>query len=179
MQASDRVLAGRYARALFLAAVEKGEEAKVLTDLGAAHRALLDAAAVLKHPQVSGVEKKKIVQKALEGKTGATTLRFIELLIDKKRYELLPMMAMNLGRLIADKNKTAKAHVRTARPLSADAQQKLKDKLKNFAGKNIELDIKEDPEILGGVIVRLGDWVLDSSLRGQLKQLRENIVNGN
>lgn len=179
MQASDRVLAARYARALFLAAAGKGEEARVLSDLGAAHRGLLDAAPVLKHPQVSGLEKKKIVQKALEGKAGALALRFIELLIDKKRLELLPLMAMNLGRLIADKNNTAKAHVRTARPLSADAQQKLKDKLKNFAGKNIELEIKEDPEILGGVVVRLGDWVLDSSLRGQLKQLRENIVNGN
>lgn len=179
MQASDRVLAARYARALFAAAAEKGEEGKVQAELTAAHRGLLDAAAILKHPQVSTAEKKSIVHKALDGKAGPITLRFLDLLIDKKRFELLPLLSMNLGRLIAEKNNVAKAHVRTARPLPAEAQQKLKDKLKAFAGKNIELDIKEDPEILGGVIVRLGDWVLDSSLRGQLKQLKENIIHGN
>lgn len=179
MHASDRVLAARYAKALFAAAVEKGEEAKVQSELSAAHRALLDASSVLRHPQVSVAEKKKTVSAVLDGKTGPLTKRFLDMLIDKKRFDLLPVMAMNLGRLIAEKNNVAKAHVRTAQPMSAEAQQKLKDKLKAFVGKNIELDIKEDPELLGGVVVRLGDWVLDSSLRGQLRQLKENIAHGN
>lgn len=173
MQASDRVLAWRYARALFLAAADKKEDVRVQQDLDAARRALLDAMPVLRHPRVSGTDKKKKVNEVLGKKVAPVTLEFLELLIDKKRFDLLPMVAADLGKLIAEKNNVAKALVRTARPLPADAQSRLKDKLMNFAGKNIELEVKEDPELIGGVVVRIGDWVLDSSLRGQLRQLRE------
>ena len=70
---------------------------------------------------------------------------------------------------------SAKAHVRTAAPLSPEAQQQLVAKLKKFTGKEIELDVKEDSELIGGITVKIGDWVLDSSLRGQLRRLRESI----
>jgi F-type H+-transporting ATPase subunit delta len=178
MQASDRVLAWRYARALFLAAVEKNEDGRVHQDLDASRRALLDSMPVLRHPRVSSAEKKKKIEDAVGKKVAPVTLKFLQLLIDKKRFDLLPMVASDLQKLIAEKNSVAKAQVRTARPLSADAQDKLKAKLKNFAGKNIELEIKEDPELIGGVVVRIGDWVLDSSLRGQLRHMKETL-NGN
>ena len=179
MQASDRVLAWRYGKALFQAAEGKGQDGKLQAELSAAHGGLLDCQKLLHHPRVPAAEKKKQLALRLSGKVSPVVLRFLELLIDKKRFDLLPMVAVDVTKLVAEKNHLAKAHVRTARPLSADAQQKLKDKLKNFAGKNIELDIKEDPELIGGLIVRLGDWVLDSSLRGQLKGMREALSNGN
>ena len=174
MQASDRVLAGRYAAALFQAAVSKNEEQKVQVDLSSAHKLLLDAMGVLRHPRVSGAAKKKLLADSLAGKIGATTLKFLELLVDKKRFELMVMVAANYARLAADKRGAAKAIVRTAKPLSADDQKRLAAKLKNFSGKDIELDVKEDPELIGGISVKIGDWVLDSSLRGQLRRLRES-----
>ena len=173
MQASDRVLAGRYAAALFAAAAGRAEERKVQTDLAAAAKILSDKTGVLRHPRVSPADKKKLLQSELAGKVGATTLSFLELLINKKRYDLLPLMAADYGRLAAEKSGTAKAVVRTARALSADAQKMLAARLKIFAGKDIELDMKEDPELIGGVTVKIGDCVLDSSLRGQLRRLRE------
>ena len=175
MQASDRVLAWRYARALFLAAAEKGEDGRVQADLTGSSSAIRDCLPVLRHPRVSLADKKKKLGQALGGKVSQTTLRFLELLIDKKRFELLPLVGVGLGKLIAEKNNIAKAVVRTARPLSAQAQERLKAGLKQFAGKNIELEIKEDPELIGGVVVRVGDWVLDSSLRGRLRTMREAI----
>jgi len=174
MQASDRVLAGRYASALFQAAAAKGEDQKVASDLGAARDLLLDSTGPLRHPRVSVADKKKLLHVKLDGKVGATLLRFLELLIEKKRYELLAMIAAVYGRLAADKRGVATAHVRTAAPLSDDAQKTLAARLKIFAGKDIELEIKEDPELIGGVSVKIGDWVLDSSLRGQLRRLRES-----
>ena len=174
MQASDRVLAGRYAGALFQAASAKAEDQKVAADLAAARDLLLDSTGPLRHPRVSVADKKKLLHATLDGKIGATTLRFLELLIEKKRYELFAMIAAVYGRLAADKRGVAKAHVRTAAPLSADAQKTLAARLKTFAGKDIELEIKEDPELIGGVAVKIGDWVLDSSLRGQLRRLRES-----
>lgn len=178
MQASDRALAWRYSKALFQAASAKGEENRVQTDLVGAKSAVLDLQAVLRHPRVSVADKKQKLESVLSGKVSATTLRFLELLIEKKRFDLLPAISADLGKLVAEKNNTAKAVVRTARPLPADAQAKLKKGLSVFAGKDIELDIKEDPELIGGLVVRLGDWVLDSSLRGQLRKMRETI-NGN
>ena len=102
------------------------------------------------------------------------TLTFLDLLVDKKRFELMIMISSVFTRLAAEKRGSAKAHVRTAAPLSADAQQQLAAKLKKFTGKDIELDVKEDPELIGGITVKIGDWVLDSSLRGQLRRLRES-----
>lgn len=175
MQSSDRVLAWRYGKALFQAAVDKHEEAKVQQELASSWPAIRDAMPALRNPRVSSADKKKKLEGALAGKVSATTLRFLGLLIDKKRFELLPFIMSDLGKLINEKNNVARAQVRTARSLSADAQDKLKARLKTFAGKTIELDVKEDPELIGGVIVRLGDWVLDSSLRGQLRKMREMI----
>jgi F-type H+-transporting ATPase subunit delta len=174
MQASDRVLAGRYAAALFQAAVKKGDDQKVAADLGAARDLLVGATAALRHPRVSVADKKKLLHAQLDTNVGPTTLRFLELLIEKKRYELFAMVAAVYARLAADKRGVAKAHVRTAAPLSADAQKTLAARLKIFAGKDIELEIKEDPELIGGIAVKIGDWVLDSSLRGQLRRLRES-----
>lgn len=174
MQASDRVLAGRYAAALFQAAAAKNEEQKVQADLGSAHKLLLDAMSALRHPRVPPASKKKLLHDALAGKVGMTTLNFLDLLVDKKRFDLMVMIASVYARLAADKRGAAKAHVRTAAPLSPDALQQLTVKLKKFTGKEIELDVKEDPELIGGVTVKIGDWVLDSSLRGQLRRLRES-----
>lgn len=178
MQSSDRVLAWRYGRALFEAAAAKNEETKVQQDFQQAWPVVRELLPILRNPRVTVVEKRKKLENALGNKISATTARFLALLIEKKRFDLLPMVINDLGKLVNEKHNVAKAQVRTAKPLTADQQQKLKEKLKVFAGKNIELEIKEDPEIIGGVIVRLGDWVLDSSLRGQLKKLKETI-NGN
>lgn len=178
MRASDRVLALRYAKALFMAAQEKGEEARVQADLAGSHGVLLDCLPVLRHPRVSAADKKKRLSEVLGGRVSQTTLRFLELLIDKKRFDLLPFVSAHFGRLIAEKNNLVKALVRAARPLSAQAQERLKRGLQEFAGKNVELEVREDPEIIGGLVVRLGDWVMDSSLRGQLRRLKE-AMNGN
>ncbi|MBI4060255.1 MAG: ATP synthase F1 subunit delta [Elusimicrobia bacterium] len=174
MQASDRVLAGRYAAALFQVAADKGEEQKVQADLASAHKLLLDAMATLRHPRVPPANKKNLLHGVLGGKVGATALKFLDLLIDKKRFDLMVMVAAVYAKLAADKRGSAKAHVRAAAPLSAEAQKQLAAKLKAFTGKDIELDVREDRELIGGVAVKIGDWVLDSSLRGQLRRLRES-----
>ncbi len=174
MQASDRVLAGRYAAALFQAASAKGEEQKVQADLGSAHKLLLDAMATLRHPRVPPASKKKLVHDALDGKVNPVTLKFLDLLVDKKRFDLMIMVSSVYAKLATEKRGAAKAHVRTASPLSAEAQKELTAKLKTFTGKDIELDVKEDPELIGGIAVKIGDWVLDSSLRGQLRRMKES-----
>ncbi|MDE2491818.1 MAG: ATP synthase F1 subunit delta [Elusimicrobia bacterium] len=178
MQSTDRLLAGRYAQALFAAAADKSEEQKVQADLAAAHKALLEQEGLLRHPRVSVADKKKLVRAEVEGKVGATTLRFLDVLLDKKRYELFALISVAYGRLAAERRGAARAVVRAAQPLKPEERKALEARLKAFAGKDIELDVKEDAELIGGVTVKIGDWVLDSSLRGQLRRLRESIDHG-
>ncbi len=181
MQVSDRLLANRYGKALFLAAVEKNEEDRVLRELGQAACMAAEPAmgAYLKNPRVSGAEKKKKIEEALGGKAGALTLRFLCLLIDKKRWTLLPLMAAGLAKLNLEKKNMARAVVSSARPLPADAAETLRKRLNGFSGKTVELDMKQAPELIGGIVVRIGDWVLDGSLRGRLERMKEALSNGN
>ena len=99
----------------------------------------------------------------------------MEFLIEKKRFGLLSVVAGNFDRLILQARQVVRARVRAARPLSEADRKRLRESLEAFTGAGVELDVAQDPELLGGVTVRLGDWVLDSSLRGQLQSLKEAI----
>ena len=158
MQSCDRILAARYARALFACAA-----------------ALAGALPLLRDPRVAQAQKKSLVRGALQGRSAPLTADFLELLIDKKRFELLPAAARDFERLLERQRGVARARVRAARPLSDADRARLRQRLEAFAGTGVELDVAQDPELLGGVSVRLGDWVLDSSLRGQLRSLKEAI----
>ncbi len=176
MQGPDRVLAGRYGKALFQAAEDQSVEERVHEEIVAAERALSEAAhaAYLGTPRVSAADKKARIKEVLGAKTHQLTLRFLELLIDKKRFGLLPLMGAMLERFIAEKKNKGVAKVHSAVAISAEAQEALKSRLKVFSGrKEIELDIEEDPELIAGLVVRLGDWVIDASLKGQLARLKE------
>lgn len=179
MQASDRVLAWRYSRALFMSACQAQTEDRIQNDLAGVYGLVFGHMPLLRHPRVPVPEKKRKLEQILSGKAEKLTVRFLKLLIDKKRFELLPLIAADFSKQLAEKNNQAKAMVRSAAALSPEAEKKLKEKLKNFIGKNVELEVKIDPEILGGVVVRLGDWVLDSSLRGRLRMLSRTWSNGN
>ena len=82
MRASDRVLAGRYAAALFQAAVDKSSAPQVQADLAVAAKILSDKTSVLRHPRVSPADKKKFLKTSLGSEIGAPALRFLELLAD-------------------------------------------------------------------------------------------------
>ncbi len=175
MKASDRVLSARYAAALFQAAEDKSEGRRVQSDLILARELLLELDAQLRHPLVAAAVKKENARARLAGKVCETTRRFVEVLLEKKRYELLPMIASDYARLEADKRGVVRALVRSARPLSGPAREDLARRLKAFAGKDVEIEVKEDQALIGGATVKIGDWILDSSLRGRLRRMRESI----
>jgi F-type H+-transporting ATPase subunit delta len=170
---ADRTLAARYARALFQCACARGEETADAADLSACSAALAAALPLLRDPRVATADKKSLVRRGLP--QGSLLADFLELLIDKKRFDLLPLVAGEFGQLILKKRGVARARVRTARPLAEADRRRLLERLEAFAGCGVELELCEDPELLGGLTVRLGDWVLDSSLRGQLQNLKEAI----
>lgn len=172
MKMSDRLLARRYARAFYQATAPSGAAEAACAELRAAAESLAGRTAEFSHPRVGVQAKKELVRKVLGDAVSAPTLRFLDLLVEKKRFGLLPQAAACLEALCDEGRGVAHAAVRTAAPLSEEEAGRLSGKLGAFARKTMVLDVQTDPELLGGVVVRLGDWVFDASLRGRLRRLR-------
>ncbi|MDE6735758.1 MAG: F0F1 ATP synthase subunit delta [Desulfovibrio sp.] len=181
---TDTVVARRYASALFSLGRREGGDA--LGRHGACLAALGEMVAeepklgsVLKSP-VIGVEEKKGVLGALLDKLGAdkTMRNFCFLLADKERLGSLRQIADWYGILLDEANGVLRGKVITAVKLSKEKQAKLKAELAKKSGGDIELAFSVDPEILGGMVLAVGDKVLDSSLRAQLGILRETFKRG-
>lgn len=181
---TDTVVARRYANALFSLGRREGGDA--LARHGACLAALGEMVAeapklgqVLKSPVV-GVEEKKGVLSALLDKLGAdrTMRNFCFLLADKERLGSLVQIADWYGILLDEANGVLRGKVITAVKLTKEKQEKLRAELAKKSGGDIELTFSVDPEILGGMVLAVGDKVLDSSLRAQLGILRETFKRG-
>lgn len=181
---TDTVVARRYASALFSLGRREGGDA--LAKRGACLAALGELVAgepklgaVLKSPVV-GVEEKKGVLGALLEKLGAdrTMRNFCFLLADKERLASLRQIAGWYGILLDEANGVLRGKVITAVKLSKAKQEQLRAELAKKSGGDIELAFSVAPEILGGMVLAVGDKVLDSSLRAQLGILRETFKRG-
>ncbi|MBI4423498.1 MAG: ATP synthase F1 subunit delta [Elusimicrobia bacterium] len=174
MQSSDRAVARRYAAAFFQSA-GPGAGEKLRQELAEAFRALGPKLDVLRMPTVAPNVKKELAATAAGG-VSAQTLSFLKLLIDKKRIGLLPVIVADFGRLLDESAGRLRAQVRAASELSPAELETLAKKLRAFTGKDVVLEIKTDPELLGGAVVRMGDTVLDGSIQGQLKRLAARLI---
>jgi len=103
------------------------------------------------------------------------TLRFLELLIDKKRIAILPEIVEVFDRLMEEHRGVLRAQVYTAIALTSEAERRLKSGLDRLTGKNVMLEKRIDPYVLGGVVVHLGNRILDGSLRNGLSILSETL----
>ncbi|MBI5244584.1 MAG: ATP synthase F1 subunit delta [Elusimicrobia bacterium] len=177
MNLSERVLARRYAAAFVLAAsaAEEGAETAVL-ELERAGGALRGEMSLFRHPRLSAGEKKALLAKAVGKSASRTALRFLEILVDKKRFGLLPLIVLDAGKVLDESKGLLRALARSAQPLTPQEAEALKARLSRFSGKLVELDAQVDESLLAGVSVRLGDWVLDGSLRGRLRRMGDYLT---
>ena len=181
---TETVIAHRYASALFALGKKQGEAA--LSAHGACLAELAEMLAaepklrlVFKSPIISAEEKKSLVGKLLDALKADKTMRnFCFLLADKNRMGILSEIAEWYGMLLDEANGIMRGTVLTAIKLSPERQTEIRETLKQKTGKNLELSFSIDPEILGGMILAVGDRVMDASLRAQLGMLRENLRRG-
>lgn len=185
---TDTVVARRYAGALFALGRKTGGDA--LDRHGACLRALGEMVAVepklaaaLKSPVVGADEKKAVLGALLDrlgdkGGADQTMRNFCFLLADKERLAVLRQIAEWYGILLDQANGVLRGKVITAIKLPKGKQDKLRAELARKCGGDIELAFSVDPDILGGMVLAVGDKVLDSSLRAQLGILRETFKRG-
>ena len=98
------------------------------------------------------------------------------LLVERNRIEAAPRIVEIYGDLLRAERGIAVAEATTAEPLSPGAEAMVRDKLQSLVGKQVELRVSVDPGIIGGLVARVGDRVIDGSVVGQLRKLRARLA---
>ena len=169
-------LAGRYATALFELAETDKQLDQVADDMAKIQSMLEvsdDLNRLIRSPVVSRIDQSKGMAAVLESaEIGVLTKNFIGVVADNRRLFALPGMLKGFQALLADHRGETTAEVVSAKALS-DAQMKaLGESLKKATGSNVTIDAEVDEELLGGLIVKVGSLMVDSSLRTKLTKLR-------
>lgn len=176
------VVSKRYAKALFAIGVEKGEiEAygKDLAEMAGVLEVSPELLRVFANPVFSAEQKKKILNGLFaKVKIGQMVQNFLMLLADKSRLGKLPEITLYFQTLLDEAQGVVRGDLVTAIELDDAKQRAIKKQLEKQFNKSLVLDYETDENILGGVVLKVGDKVLDASLRAQLNILKENIKRG-
>lgn len=169
-------IAKRYARAFFEIAEEEKRLEAYYDELNG-FLSLVDGNADLKeflaNPVFDQAEKKSVVDNIIErAKISSITANFLRLLTDKKRITILKEIVDCYREMMDESLKTVRVIVKTAFPLSEELKNKLQKGLELQTGKQVRMTIIEDPLLLGGVVVRVGDTLFDNSIKTQLNNIR-------
>jgi F-type H+-transporting ATPase subunit delta len=170
-------LGGRYATALF----ELAREAKALdaveASLAKVRQALADSAdfkALTTSPLIGrGDARKAIAATAKTLQLDATTANFLGVLADNRRLGQLPQILRAFRTLLANHRGETTADVTSAHPLDTAQQDALRQQLKTRLGRDVSIDLNVDPSLLGGLVVRIGSQMIDSSIRTRLNTLSQ------
>jgi F-type H+-transporting ATPase subunit delta len=107
---------------------------------------------------------------------GPQTLNLLRILAVKQRLYLLPPILREFEELERTARGMAEAHIVVARPVDEQEEKGIADQLTQSIGKTVEVRIEVDPAILGGIVVRIGDRLIDASVAGNLQRLRQQMV---
>ena len=173
-------IARRYAMAIFDIARKQNTIDRTLEDVKEIARifAIRKLAYLLQEPKIPVQRKETAIRQALGDKVLPTSLNLALLVVQRELVELMPNIASELEQLVLDYKNQAKAEVTTATKLDDAHINLIKQALERTTGKTILVTMKVQPEILGGVIARVGDRIIDGSVRYRLNALRQQLLAG-
>jgi len=178
----DIRVAKRYAAALFGVALRDGILDSVEQDLVLISRFVAEVPylrAVLMQPLVSDERKYTVITEAFGARVTASTLSFLKLLVRKRREDLIEECIREFRVLLAGHANIVDAEAATATAMTPEQQERLTQSLQAMTGKTVRLTAHVEPEMLGGVIVRIGDNIIDGSVRGKLQRLERQLLGSN
>jgi F-type H+-transporting ATPase subunit delta len=129
----------------------------------------------LTDPQLPPERKRAVLQDLLGDKANPHTVNLLEFIVEQGRARELEAIVDELVELAAERRQHAVAEVRTAVPLDQARRERLAEALSKATGKTVELKVLVDPSIVGGVVARVGDQVIDGSIRRRLELARERL----
>lgn len=170
----------RYAQAIFELGLETGELGAISEGLRAVAEVYSnsrDLRVALESPVLDEARRQEILREVAErvGVRG-TALNALRVLAQRRRLAILPELARELTRLSDEQQGVLRASVTCAAPLPESYFQSLVQKLEASTRKKVVLERREDPSLIGGVVLRIGDSILDGSIRGRLNQLERRLL---
>ena len=170
--------ARRYAQAVFELALENRELEKWFDDLtllsdSVSNQEFLD---FLSQPRVTSEEKIRVVRDALGDVVEPLALNLMSLLATKNIAHILPGITDQYQELLDAQQGIERAEAVTAIPLDDDEQRRVTEMLSAMSGRDVRLTTRVDAEILGGMIIRIGDRVMDGSTRSRLQAMRRELA---
>ena len=175
-------LARRYAEALIGAAEKEGGVDPLLEELAEIETDVLRAfpqfALLLASPRVSTAHKDQVVTEVFGKGASSLVVRFLRVLNRHERLGMLAVVAREARAIWDRRNHKIPVHVRTAVPLDEKQLETLRDRLAAFTGATPILVVSTDPDLIGGLVVQVGDHRYDASVKNRLAQLRQRLIEG-
>jgi F-type H+-transporting ATPase subunit delta len=169
-----------YARALFEVALDQDKLDKIHEQLGQFADALDENADLRRFffsPYFSTEEKKEGLKKTVNG-AEEPFMNFLEALLERHRMPVIFRIRSRFDQLWEEERKLLPVQVTSAVELDEDTIKQIGERIGEQVGRQVELSSKVDPEILGGMVLRVGNFVLDASIRNRLEQLRKQVAQG-
>jgi F-type H+-transporting ATPase subunit delta len=173
-------LAEVYARSLFEVALEQGKLDELREQLGQFADALdqnRELAVFFFSPYFSTKEKQEGLRRLLDG-AEETFLNFLELLIENHRMPVIFRTRQQFERMWERENQLLPVDITSAIALDRETTENLGRTIGERAGRKVRLAAHVDPDILGGIVLRVGNSILDASIRNRLEQLRRHVAQG-
>jgi F-type H+-transporting ATPase subunit delta len=172
--------ARRYAEAAFQVAQRDGtlETWRAELDEAAAVTADEQVERMLANPAVALETRLEMAQSIFGKVVSKPVLNLIGLMLRRGRIDQLPRVTAEFRRLDNARQGITLATATSAAPLSPEDVRALTARMEQFTGGRVELDLQVDPSLLGGLVVRVGDRLIDGSVRGRLERLRNQLVSG-
>ena len=178
---SLRTSANRYAKALFVVALEeKADLAKVDQDLDAVvamMKASPDLAIAAGRSSVTDAARQALMEAVSKAMVlSAPVTKMLVLLANSGKLGLVPDLAAAYRERLLAHQSVVRAEVTSAATLSPEKTRALEESLSKVTGKKVEISVNVDPELLGGVVARIGSTVYDGSVKTQLTRMRQELV---
>jgi len=167
-----------YARALFEAAEEAGRVDAVASDLAAIAGAMDEVPelrAFLRNPQIDPAGKAEVLEQ-LTREADELVGNFVRLVAEKGRAGELPEISAELDALVAQAQNRLTVELTTAHELSDREAESIVKQIENASGRTVEATRTVDPDLIGGIVLRIGSHLADGSVRGRLERLRHELA---
>ncbi|HOV79194.1 MAG TPA: F0F1 ATP synthase subunit delta [Bacillota bacterium] len=178
-------VAGRYAEALYQIASRekvlpkyKSMVDRIESELKSVEKILTDnpdLQKLLYHPQITAAAKKELLEKLFKGKISEITGNFLALLVDRRREAFFSDIVSEFVNLANAGRNIVMVKVASAVALNDEEKTKLNQVLARLTGKKVQITYTTDPSLIGGVVVRMGDKIIDGSVKTRLATLKDRL----
>ncbi|HZS05728.1 MAG TPA: ATP synthase F1 subunit delta [Blastocatellia bacterium] len=179
---SVTTIANRYAHALADVILERREVSEVTRELSDFARLMQqneELHGVFSSPAIPLARKRGVLDALLSRlRLRQTSSNFLQLLLSNYRLHHLPEVLGSLSKELDDRAGIISAEVTTARPLNDQNREMLNKRLREVTGREVRLQFRTDPELIGGVVTRIGSLVFDGSIKTQLAQMKRRLAKG-